>query len=232
MPAATLLEMRNRVRERTDTENQSNPSDTELTQLINTCYQEMYAKLIKHSLHKAESTQSITADGSAAYNLDAGMYSILGVWRVDGSGVPTRLERHDHRLLTTADITGPADSYRVIGATIEFYPRPSTDTYTIRYVPEPGVLSADGDEIDGVLGWEEYVVVAASIKVMRKLGIAADDLKEDLAELDARLRAEAPDAEASESSVVQDVRGGTSMLPGGFRGVRGYWGPVKGFGGY
>jgi hypothetical protein len=62
----------------------------------------------------------------------------------------------------------PAETYRVVGVTIEFNPVPTYGTYTVKYVPVVDDLVADSDTLDGVLGWEEYIVVAVSIDVLMK----------------------------------------------------------------
>ena len=226
----TLTELRDRVRERTDTENQANPSDAELTQLINSRYKEMFALLVAHGLHRAETRFDIAADGSAVYAMPSNFYAVLGVWRNDGGDTFTWLNRHSHMVLTNDTITGDAMTYRIVGASIEFDPRPASGDYVVRYIPVPTELSANADEIDGVLGWEEYVVVGAAIDVSAKLGYDFDHLERRLQALTMRLRSEANQAEQSSGAAIRNTQSGRSgRLPGGFIGVRGYWGNPSGF---
>src|SRR5690606_33494122 len=113
------------------------------------------------------SVQTITADDSDSYNLAADFFALLTVHRVeDGHGY--LLHRHDHRLRPRTDLGVPAATYRIVGSTIVFDPRPATGEYELRYVPRPAVLVADGDEFDGILGWEEYPALYAAVKLLHK----------------------------------------------------------------
>ncbi len=131
------------------------------------------------------------------------------------------LQRHDHRVLPSTNFAAPACSYRIVGATIQFNPTPADGTYKVRYVPVPGTLSADGDTLDGVLGWEEYVILYAAYKLLQKEGshADADRLKSDARELMQRIQDEAQAAEMSEGTCIQNVRSSSGYdLPGGFVG--------------
>lgn len=206
-------------------------TNAEANRLINLGYKELYGHLIRHGMHRAESTTTITADGSASYALPATFYALLSVHRVqDGVGYPLR--RHDARTRPRTE-PGAADAstYRVIGTTIVFDPLPATGTYEARYVPVPGTLSLDADTMDGVLGWEEYVVLFVASKLLQKEGShqAAAALQSDMRELMVRIQDEAQAAEMSEGTCVQDVRGGErrytpgDFLTGGRPGGWFYW---------
>src|SRR5690606_12866982 len=106
---------------------------------------------------------------------------------------------------------GPACTYRIVGPNIEFNPRPSSGDYTLVYVPVPGTLSDDSDELDGVLGYEEWVVVSASIDILTKEEAheTAAILQGELHALEQDILDDAKAAELSESPTVQDVHNRT-----------------------
>lgn len=223
--AVTLLEMRDRVRQRTGLEHdQDFVTDTELNQLINLKYQELYGLLERHGLHRASKTETVTANGATNYSMPLDFWAVLAVFRND-SGVNTYLERHDHRFRPgTQGIGGPASSYRMIGTKIEFDTIPTSGTYYVVYLPIPAELTNDLDTLDGVLGWEEYVVVACAIAVGIKDKVDVRDLWVELGRLETRIIDEVKASEMSENPVVQNVRLPRTHLPGGNRGVTGYWG--------
>lgn len=225
---ATLAEVRQRSAQRADMEYDPAVStvdrfvtNTELDSLINLGYAELYGALARQGMHRVESVESITATGAATYSLPADLWAVLTVHRVDNTGEPAMLRRHDHRLRTSSTFAAPGSSYRVVGTSIEFNPRPASGTYEVRYVPVPGTLTADDQTLDGVLGWEEYVVLFVAARLLQKEGSHsdADKLKMDARELMQRIQDEAQAAEMSEGSCIQNVTTGAGdVLPGGFVG--------------
>lgn len=201
---ATLLEIRNRIRQRTDNENSSFVSDSELNGLINTAYAELYGILVRFSLQRNETLDTITADGSTSYTLASDFYSLIGVWRVEGD-VRIRLTRYNERF-RPGSVAGPASEYRMVGMTVVLYPKPASGTYELVYVPVPSTLSADGDVLDGVLGWEELVVIDASIRVLEKEEADTSGLRQDKAIMLQRVKDESEAVEFTEGVTIQNVR--------------------------
>lgn len=229
MASITLSTLRTRIKQRTDQEYSDSEfvTDAELTQLINTSYNELYGLLVRHSLHRTETTHSITANGALSYALPSDFYSVLGVWRLDGTA-RTFLPRHDHRHRPDTGVKGPANTYRIIGLSLQFSPFPQSGTYELVYVPVPGTLSADGDTLDGVLGWEEYVIVDVAIRVLMKEESDVSDLQRERERLAARIVDEANHAEMSEGLVVANTRGYLQSYDEGDYTQRGYRGSILG----
>ena len=232
MAAVTLTELISRIRQRSDNEHSGSTfvTDAEITRLINVSYAELYGHLIRWSMNMVESLQTITATGAANYNLETDFYSLVAVFRVSGD-YRVRLERHSSRHRLGATPSGDASSYRVINNTIEFYPRPSGGTYEVVYVPVCGQLAAAGDTLDGVLGWEEYVVLDCAIHILDKEESDSKMLRADRDRILARIEDEAAAAEMNESWAVESERfGGSERLLdlGTMKGYRGYRGPIRG----
>lgn len=225
---STLAQVRTRIRQRSNNEHTNGQfvTDAELTGLINVSYKDLYGTLVDFSLHRAETTYTVTADGSSSYALPVGLYAVLNVYRVD-NGCRTRLPRHSDRQRPDANNSGPAASYRMRGSSIVFDTVPSSGTYEIDYIPSPGDLSADADTLDAVLAWDEYVVVDVAIKVLQKEGSLEEAamLMQERERILRRIENQANAAEFTESRVVEDVRDYRQRDEGDFP-RRGYRGPL------
>lgn len=209
---ATLAQLRTRIRQRTDNEHTGGfVSDDELNGLINVKNREMYELLVIHGLQRAELKYDYTITTAAeSYALPEDFFAVLGVYRQDAASQPRLyMTRHDHRVFPDTTAPAPAETYRIVGSAIEFNPVPNTGTYTLRYVPVCEDLEDDDDEVDGVLGWDEYIVVACAIDVLAKeeadpQGIAR--LENQLYQLKERLKLAAQSAELSENPCIANVR--------------------------
>jgi hypothetical protein len=205
----TLSTLRTRIRRRCDQEHTGSTfvSDTELTDMVNVSYAQMYGHLVRSGLHMAESVQSITADSrTTSYDLNADLYAVLGVF-LNVNGERTRLTRHDVRVRpSSTSLSQYASTYRVSGADITFNPWPTSGTYEVVYVPLCSTLSADGDTMDGVLGWEEYVVLDCAVKILDKEESDSRPLRAERAEILERLKDEAAAVEMTETWVVATSR--------------------------
>lgn len=228
---ATLAQLRTRIRQRSNNEHTNGQfvTDAELTSLINVSYKDLYGTLVDYSLHRAESTSSITATGAASYALPTDVYSVLNVYRVE-NGRRTRLPRHSDRLKPGTLDTGDACTYRVRGSSVVFNPTPASGSYEVEYIPVPNDLVDDDDELDGVLAWEEYVVIEVAMKVLLKEGSVqeADALKNERERLLKRIENQASASEFTETRLVENVRS-PSMLDhdeGSWYPRRGYRGPI------
>lgn len=229
MATVSLSTLRTRIKQRTDNEHTGSEfvTDEELTGLINASYADLYGELVVSGLHTAESVYTITATGATSYALPADFYSLLGVFRSE-NGRKFRLGRHSvrHRVGTAA--TGNGSSYRVVGSTVELSPTPSSGTYEVLYIPQPAQLAAADDTLDGMLGWEEYVVVDVAIKVLDKGEDDSQHLRMERERILSRIQQQAAAVEATESWTVENVRAGGFGDPDRADGYRGYRGPVHG----
>jgi hypothetical protein len=98
--------------------------------------------------------------------------------------------------------------YRLEGQSLEFIPQPSANqTIRLRYIPRPNTLMADSDVLDGISGWDEYVIVDAAIKAMQKEESDVTILIGQKMALMKRIEAAAANRDAGEPERVTDVRG-------------------------
>jgi hypothetical protein len=232
MASVTLSALISRIRQRSDNEHSGSSfvTDAELTRLINVSYAELYGHLVRYSMNTVESLTTITATGAASYSLASDFFSLISVYRVSGDN-RLRLERHSNRHRLGATPSGDASTYRIINNTIEFYPRPSGGTYEVVYLPICGELVDGTDTVDGVLGWEEYLVIDCAIHILDKEESDTKNLRQDRAVILQRIQDEAAAAEMNESWVIESDRiGGSEAMQdlGAMKGYRGYRGPFRG----
>lgn len=191
----------------------------EVNDLINTAYKELYGHLIRHGMHRAETVYTVTATGATTYALPVDFWALLAVHQVDDSGRRYMLSRHDHRNRPDTSYNADACSYRIVNTTLELSPIPLTGSYEVLYVPIPGTLTADDDEVDGVLGWEEYVVCYVAMKLLQKEGShdQANQLKHDMVAVLQRIQDEGQAAEMDAGNKVANTRWGSKVgLPGDY----------------
>jgi hypothetical protein len=167
----TLLALRTKVRERADIESSSFISDTELNGYISASYAVLYERLVLSGLAYFESTENLTAvAGTASYAISATHMSTIGVdWqRASGKYEPLRRLMPKERD-NFPESSHPAVGYMLVGQNIVLYPTPSAAaTYRHVYVPAPADLTTDGQTVDGVSGWEEFIVNDAARKCLMK----------------------------------------------------------------
>lgn len=242
--AVTRLQLRTRILQRTnhehDTDDEGTVSVAECNGLIEKSRLELFALLVKAGLQSVpESLTTIIANGDTSYPLPDDYFAIQDVYRIDGN-VKYRLTRHDARVRPNTVITGVASTYRVSGtgadAIIEFYPLPPNGSYPVHYIAIPAAMDDDADTVDGVLGWEEYIVVDVSIDIYEKDGLDTRPLLARKEALLRRIQEESAIRDLHEGIYVQDVRAVSAdsmglrdmygMLPGGFRGSWPWWGGV------
>lgn len=167
----TLAQLRTKVRQRADIESSSFISDSELNGYISASYAVLYERLVLTGIAYFEATETLNiVAGTASYAMAASHMSTVGVdWqRAAGKFEPLRRLMPRERNMFP-EPAHPASGYMLVGTNIVLYPTPSVSaTYRHIYVPAPADLSADGDLVDGVSGWEEYIVNDAARKCLLK----------------------------------------------------------------
>ena len=207
----TLVQLRTRARERADMVNSSFITDSELNGYISASYAELYDILVQSGLiYFTPSTQTITANGSETYALSSDYYGTIRVDRLDGGDyLPLEeymiMERHRHENNGGND----ASVYSVQGSNISLLPAPSSGTYRHTYIPAPADLTASADSatVDGVSGWEEYIVVDAARKMLQKEESSTTGVERDLLRLKERIEEMAQNRAWSTPRRIVDVRG-------------------------
>lgn len=170
----SLTTLRSRVRTRADMVNSTFVSDAEVTQFINDAAQELHELIVQNFGDDYFSPQVhsfTTVAGTEAYNLPTSpaFFKLLGIsLQIDGAWRPIRKFAFSAREFYRED-TGGRPRYRLEQSTFRLLPAPA-GVYSgkLWYVPKLTLLVNGADELEGVHGWEEFVVVSAAIGCVLK----------------------------------------------------------------
>lgn len=177
---ASLGSIRLAAQQRADMVNNDFVTKQEWNDYINKSYTELYDILVQtygdEYYVATPFTISFDSRNPPLYNLPSNIYKLLGVdLRVNTNQFITLrkftfAERNQFQYGNTAAWVngGMSIKYRLVGNQIEFNITSGSQAARLWYVPRPITLLADFDILDGVSGWEEYIVTDAAIKAMQK----------------------------------------------------------------
>lgn len=148
----TLLQLRTRLRELTDTENDTHLSDAELTSYINSAITYAYDLLVAGSPsdYFMKTTTFPTVVGSDSYTLPTDFYKLRALYVLEQPGLYRPLMPCQEEEL------------------VELWAPTAVATLRMDYIPCATPLALDGDTFDGINGWEELVLQQAAIDVKNK----------------------------------------------------------------
>lgn len=218
----SLGQIRLAAQQRADQVNGNFVTKQEWNSYINHSYQELYDLLVSvyaDDYHVATPYTFVT-DGRvpSLYSLPPDMYKLLGVdltvsTATNGYLTLKKFSFADRNKYlygnTPVSFYGFIDMrYRIVGSNLELVPQPtSNQQIQLWYVPKPTVLLADSDILDGISGWDEYVIVDTAIKAMQKEESDCSVLLLQKEALKKRIEGMAANRDAGMSETVTDVRG-------------------------
>ena len=229
----TRLQITDRARQKAHME--ADPFvDTAAPLFVQEAYNEVYGIYAKKGMHMLEADISPTINGSASYTLTpaAGqkLLMVLNVFRVDGSDYyPLKRVQPDMEA-SARSLTGNEACYYKIKRpnsitsstqTIQFYPNPTSGTYTIQYVPECPLLTADGDTVLTVGCSDALMACILARKFLTRLDERNEGLEREYLALLDEVNREAEEAEIAPSTI-QDTRRHYDIDPFAFRVYRDY----------
>lgn len=191
-----LSVLRTRTRQRADQVQSNYVADSEVDAYINEALRAVHYEMTCSGLFPEESSTDITATGAASYALPE-LVSVLSVERVSGNTyVPMRRIEKPEVPGMRSIASGVAVLYDIswslrAAPSLRLFPKPSSGTYTVRYIPPVTALSADGDTVYAGSGWDELIVVSAAIKCIRRENGITQGLEDEKKELLIRLQREA-----------------------------------------
>lgn len=160
-------------------------------------------------------------DGSTTYHLPDGVthapavYKLLGVdlqltYTPDGwvSLRPFTFQERNRNVLTNVSTVYGVTNlrYRLNGDYLWFTPMPAGgQTVRIHYVPRLTAVTAGADTIDGVSGWEEYIITDCCIKALAKEESDPSVFMAQKAALLKRIEAAAENRDAGAPATVADT---------------------------
>jgi hypothetical protein len=209
----TLLQLRDEVRQRSDTENDPHIVDDEITRWINQSAARWYGKLVRArgEGYFLKRVPAVTALGQNTVAVPADFFKLKGIQWDRGGGNLTRINRLELqeflRQSTDTQTWGEGDiGVMVEGLKFRFHPTPNAlYNLLIWYLPTAPELVDDDDTFDGVNGWEDWVVLDAAIKAMTKQRRDASGLRMERAAIEADLETLAGEIDEGQPGKVVDV---------------------------
>jgi len=205
----TLLDLRNACKDRADMQNSNFITDDEWNRYINSAAKELYEILILKGLQYTTTTDTISLNGTDdTYDLPSNFFKLVGVdHNINNETYPMEEYTFQNRNLYNQQNTQRYLRYRLVGEDmIRFNPKPSAQEITIWYDPVLATLSDDADTLNGVNGWEEYVIVRSALWAKVKEESETGDLKQDIAFLRDRIETAAENRDLGPAGQVTDVR--------------------------
>ncbi len=157
--------------------------------------------------------------GTATYSLPSDFWKIRSVGVLyNGRIIPMRRYMSSERYQYQTARQIPDWRYRIVDSGIrltgevQFRVRPDPQTgatVTVYYIPNAPRLNTDGtddtEQLDGVVGWDEVIVLHATIRAKEKQEEDVADLKDDLGVLLGEIGVDATDRDEGEPKRVRDV---------------------------
>ena len=217
--SVTLAELKTRVRRRADMERSNFVSDSELTEYISSSYKELYDLLVAtfEDYYTLDPVAFTLAAGEFTFDLPDNFYKLRGVdGKLNNSSSVTDFEtvlpfnfnerNKRNREFNRALFGIISITYRIVNNKLYIYPQEAAaGQYRIWYIPLASDLTTDTDTVDGVNGWEEYIVIDAAIKMMGKEESDTSVLKEEKERIKQRIIDMAADRDAGSSERISDV---------------------------
>lgn len=219
MRTFTLSQVMQKSRERADKVGSGFILDSELIGYINESYSALYDLLVSaydnDYYMKAAPFVFTTVGQQQMYDLPDDFYKLRGIDLTIGSNEKLTLrqfqwnERNKYQQGTywSALVGNYGPRYKLIENKIAFYPAPDAGySLSVWYIPHCPILANSGDKINGVNGWEEFIIIDAAIKMLAKEESDTSELTREKLLIMARIKEMSENRDAGESFRVSDVR--------------------------
>lgn len=175
MPSTvTVQKMIDGARARADLQNSQFCSDAELIDQISLSYAKLYSTILDKFPEFNITSQNLTlTPGTSIYSLPADFYRLRGV-DINIGNQPYQLRKFSftERNRAIGAISSRPSHYILTNTTIKLVPAPhttgGTDSVTLWYAPVPTKLTTAGQSVDGVAGFEEYIMLDTAIYIRTK----------------------------------------------------------------
>lgn len=203
----TLLTIRTSCKQQSDNVGQSFISDAEWNGYIQTFYQELYGRIVE-----AFGNDYFVQTPAAGYTFTTdGINTLFAL--PDGSGAPSaffKLLGVDAQLTSSTNYVSLkqfAMSERNKFSLFNNGVPMAGQTIRVLYVPRLTVPTQDADLIDGVNGWEDFIVAKACMVALAKEESDVSVFMARLAAFEERFKSEVENRDASGPSKIIDVMG-------------------------
>lgn len=198
MASKTLVELRNRSRQRANMERSGFVTDSELNGYINTAYRHLYDILINSygDEYFSQSTTLTKTGDSPDFDissLNPELYKVISVCALS-SGIRYPIKKID----------GITATYGKLNTSIT--------QFELTYVPMPVELNNDNDAFEIQNGWDDYITASAAIKCLIKEESDIQLLMIEKGEAEERLRSMARSRDIGQVHQVVDIRRNTGCF--------------------
>ena len=191
--SVTLANLRTRVRYQADIESSTHVSDAELTYYINNSAAELHGLLctLYEDYYLTSSTFTLTSANT--YTLPSNFFKLRGL-DYDNAGsyitVP-RFSFEERNRWQERYQRGDLEvwrAFRLMQGAIYILPEDDfAGTYRLWYLLNYTAMTSDADTLSDLMGWDEYVVVDAAIKCLRKEEQDTTELMQEKASMQSRI---------------------------------------------
>ncbi len=158
-------------RRRSDTENDTHIADAEIYEYMSNWLAELHELLIGSGLAYAEKTKTIVSTGANKYPLGSDVLSIIRVDHVASADDVRPVVEIDVRDIHRVSRTHQERAlfFRHVQDNLHLYPPPlSGQVYEVIYWPVAATLTTMTDVVDGISGWEDFIVTGAVMDILAK----------------------------------------------------------------
>lgn len=214
----TLADLRTKSRQRANKEGSGFIQNPELNGYINDSATKLYDLLVGAygNDYYAKSASITTIFNQELYDVPEDFYKLLGIDYILGPQQFLTLkpyqfnERNRFRIGTfwnaIRGVAGPR--YRLTVNKLSFLPVPDAGyNLELHYIPACPVMVDDTDTFDGINGWEEFIILDAAMKMLKKEETDTSDLQREFDAITLRINTMAENRDAGQSFRVTDVRG-------------------------
>lgn len=211
----TVADIRDAARQRSDMVNSNFVKPAEWISYINFSWAELYDILVaKFEDYYSIQTILTVPSGTNSVALPADFYKMRGVDRALTNQSSefytirpfTFEDRNNRRRSALFRGLYPTVRYRIFNNTLIFTPDDAADgVYRIWYIPKAVTINTDTQTIDGVNGWEEYIITDVAIKALQKEESDVSILMAQKQALLKRIEDMAGNRDAGETERVTDI---------------------------
>lgn len=166
----TIGELKLRIRRAADFENSNFIGDAELLDYINNSYARLYALLVDldQDYYATSASFAISTGAGIVYPLPTDMFKIMAVEYQVSAGQFVTLKPFQEVERNNISINTNLPS----------------GTIRLRYVPQPTKYTSDASTVDGIAGWEEFIVMDGAIQCKLKEESDTSGLERRLAKIE------------------------------------------------
>jgi hypothetical protein len=219
MRALTVADVAKKIRFRTDQETSAFVSDAEILDYIDSAYTALYDQItMLYEQYNMTFATIITLADTQIYNLPANFYKLMGIDAAITGGKKISLNRIEwaERNNSWEDAASVSDfgtnlEYNILGNTLMLNPAPlSGIELTVWYTPVAPKLTTSTQIIDGINGWEEFIVLECCVRIYEKQEMDPSSFVRQKKEMMERMQEVGQNRDAGTPRKVSDSRGITT----------------------